>query len=99
MSVIMVQSKFKAEGVADVEAAVAKVIVALDAAQAEGIRYASLLLPDGETLVALLQIDDGLNNPLSDLREYQELLEVAERSWAEPAVVQHLTVTGSYRLF
>ena len=63
MSVIMVQSKFTAEGVADVEAAVTKVIVALDAAQAEGIRYASLLLPDGETLVALLQVDDGLNNP------------------------------------
>ena len=70
-----------------------------DAAQAEGIRYASLLLPDGETLVALLQVDNGLNNPLADLPEYQELLETAERSRAEPAVVQHLTVTGSYRLF
>ena len=76
-----------------------KVISALEAAQAEGIRYASLLLPDGETLVALLQANDGLNNPLSDLQEYQELLAIAEQSRAEPAVVLHLTVTGSYRLF
>jgi hypothetical protein len=99
MSLLMVQSKFKAESVAEVQAAVKEVIGALDAAQPEGIRYASLLLPDGETLVALLQLDDGVENPLQNLPEYQDLLEIAERSRAEPAVVQRWTVTGSYRLF
>ena len=99
MSVLMVQSKFEAERVADVQAAVNKVIVALDAAQPQGIRYASLLLPDGETLVALLQVDDGVENPLSALPEYQELLEIAEGSRADPPIVQRWTVTGSYRLF
>jgi hypothetical protein len=50
-------------------------------------------------LVALLQVDDGLENPLLNLPEYQELLEIAGRSRAEPPVVQHWTLTGSYRLF
>ena len=59
MTVIMIQSKLKAESVADVQAAITKMLIALDAAQLEGVRYASLLLPDGQTLVALLQVDDG----------------------------------------
>ena len=63
MEVLMVQSKIKAEGVADVQAAVKKVLVALDAAQPEGLRYASCLVPDGETFVAHLQIDDGVEKP------------------------------------
>jgi hypothetical protein len=99
MSVLMVQSKIEAERVADVQAAVRKMIVALDAAQPDGTRYGSLLLPDGETFVALLQLDDAVANPLPDLPEYQELLKIVEGSRAEPAVVQHWTLTGSYRLF
>ncbi|HTT90072.1 MAG TPA: hypothetical protein VMF65_11015 [Acidimicrobiales bacterium] len=63
MSILTVQSKFKPESVADVQAAVNNVIVALDAAPPEAIRYASLLLPDGETLVALLQLDDDVSGP------------------------------------
>jgi hypothetical protein len=99
MSVLMVQSKFKAESITDLEAAVKKLIVALDAAQPEGVRYVSLLLPDGETLVVLLQVDDGVENPLPSLPEYQELLRMAEGARAEPPVVQQWAVTGSYRLF
>ena len=73
--------------------------MALDAAQPEGLRCASWLLPDGETFVALLQIDDGVENPLQDLPEYKETLEIVERLRAAPPVVQPLTVIGSYRLF
>jgi hypothetical protein len=99
MSVLMVQSRIKPEGVADVEAAVKKVLAALDAAQPEGLHYASLLLPDGETFVALRQVDEEVENPLEGLREYKELLEVVEGVRAEPPVVQMWTLTGSYRLF
>ncbi len=99
MTVIMIQSKLKAESVADVQAAITKMLIAVDAAQLEGVRYASLLLPDGQTLVALLQVDDGRENPLTDLPEYRELLEIVEPARAEPPVVQRWTVTGSYRLF
>jgi hypothetical protein len=99
MSVLMVQSKVRADRVPDVQAAVEKMIVALDAAQPAGTRYTSLLLPDGETFVALLQVDDGVANPLMGLPEYQELLKIVEGSRAEPPIVQHWTVAGSYRLF
>jgi hypothetical protein len=99
MSVLMVQSKIKPEGVADVQAAVEKMIVALDTARPAGIRYASLLQADRETFVALLQVDDGVENPLPGLPEYQELLGIVEGVRAEPPIVQHWTLGGSYQLF
>jgi NifB/MoaA-like Fe-S oxidoreductase len=99
MSLRMIQSKIRPERVADVEAAAKKVHVALNAAQPEGIRWASCVQPDEETIVALLQVDDGVENPLFDLPEYKELLEVVEGSRAEPPLVEAWTVLGSYRLF
>jgi hypothetical protein len=99
MSVQMAQAKIKAERVTDVQAAAKKMFAAIDAAQPEGIRYASCLLPDGETFVALLQVDDGVENPIPGLPEFRELQECVEGSRAEPANVQPLTVIGSYRLF
>jgi hypothetical protein len=99
MSVLMAQAKIKPEGVADVQAATKKMFAAINAADPEGIRYASVLLPDGETFVALLQVDDGVENPIPGLPEFRELQERVEGSLAEPTGVQPLTVIGSYRLF
>jgi len=95
----MVQAKIKRQSVTDVQAAAKKMLAAIDAAQPEGIRYASCLLPDRETFVALLQVDDGVENPLPRFPEFREFLEGVEASRAEPANVQPLTVIGSYRLF
>ena len=99
MSVQMVQAKIKAESVTDVQAAAKNMFAAINAAQPEGIRYASCLLPDGETFVALLQVDDGVENPLPGLPEFREFIGGVEASRAEPPNVQPLTVIGSYRLF
>ena len=99
MSVLMAQAKIKAESVTDVQAATKKMFAAINAAHPEGIRYASVLLPDGETFVALLQVDDGAENPIPGLPEFRELQERVEGSRAEPASVQPLKVIGSYRLF
>jgi len=99
MSVHMVEAKIKQESVTDVQAAAKKMFAAVDAAQPEGMRYASCLLPDGETFVAFLQLDDGVENPLPGFPEFREFLEGVEASRAEPANVQPLTVVGSYRLF
>ncbi len=99
MSVHMVQAKIKRESVTDVQAAAKKMFAAINAAQPEGIRYASSLLPDGETFVAFLQLDEGVENPLPGFPEFREFLEGVECSRAEPANVQPLTIIGSYRLF
>ena len=99
MIVHMVQAKIKRESVTDVQAAATKMFAAINAAQPEGIRYASSLLPDGETFVAFLQLDEGVENPLPGFPEFREFLEGVESSRAEPANVQPLTIIGSYRLF
>lgn len=99
MSVLMATAKIKAEGVADVTAATKKMFAAINAAQPEGIRYASLLHADGQTFVAMVQLDDGVENPVRGFPEFQELQEVVDGSRAEPNSVEQWTVVGSYRLF
>jgi hypothetical protein len=99
MSVQMAQAKIKAESVGDVREATKKMFAAINAAQPEGIRYASLLLPDGDTFVAVVQVDEGVENPIPGFPEFRELQETVEGSRAEPTSVQSLSVIGSYRLF
>ena len=99
MSVLMVRSKVKEESVADVDAAVERMFAAIREAQPEGIRYASCRLPDGVTYVALLQIDDGVENPLAALPEFRELQEGLAGWLAEPPSPEQATVVGSYRFF
>ena len=95
----MAEAKIKAEGINELQAAANKLFAAIDAAQPEGIRYAWYLLPDGETFVALVQVDDGMENPIPGLPEYHELQKSLEGWLAGPPSRQQLTVIGSYRLF
>ena len=99
MSVLMAKAKIKTDGVADVQAATEKMFAAINAAQPEGIRYASLLHADGQTFVAIVQLDDGVENPVPGFAEFRELQGIVEGSRAEPNTVEQWTVVGSYRLF
>jgi hypothetical protein len=99
MSVHLAQAKVKAERVGDVQTAAKKLFAAIDAAHPEGIRYAWSVFPDGETFVALVQVDDGVDNPILGLPEFRELQDDIESWLAEPPSSQPLTVIGSYRLF
>jgi hypothetical protein len=58
-----------------------------------------LLLADGVTFDALVQLDEGAANPIPSLPEFRELQALVDRSRAEPNNIQTLTVIGSYRLF
>ena len=97
--VMMIESKINPERVSDVQTAVERMLAALDVAQPEGLHYAACLLPDGETIVALVQVDDGVENPLAGLPEYRQLLEIVEGSRAAPPSVERWTVIGSYAMF
>ncbi|MGZ6609304.1 MAG: hypothetical protein ACXVFI_19810 [Solirubrobacteraceae bacterium] len=99
MSVHMAEAKIRAESVTDVQAAAQRMFAAIGAAQPDGIRYAWCVLPDGETFVALVQVDDGVENPIPGLPEFRELQDGLEDWLAEPPSTQPLTVIGSYRLF
>ena len=98
MSVLIVQSKVKQENVADVDAAAQRMFAALREAQPEGIRYASLRLADGVTYVAVLEIDEGVENPLPAMPEFQAFQEGLKGWLAEPPAAGPATVVGSYGL-
>ncbi|HUK72144.1 MAG TPA: hypothetical protein VLW50_25805 [Streptosporangiaceae bacterium] len=99
MNVLMVTSKVKEENVADAQAAVDKLMQALEQAQPAGVRYAATRLSDGVTFVAFLELEPGQEHPLRTFPAYVELLENFGPWRAEPAAAEHMTVLGSYRLF
>ncbi|HLV98957.1 MAG TPA: hypothetical protein VKT82_09795 [Ktedonobacterales bacterium] len=99
MNVRMVRAKVKADHVTEVEAAVKSVFAALHEAQPQGIRYTSCRLPDGVTYVVLLEVDDGVDNPLPALPEFQAFQESLKNGVAEPPTAEQVTVVGSYRFF
>ena len=99
MNVLMVRAKVKEENVADARAAVDKVIKALEQAQPAGVHYASCLLGDGVTFVALLKLEDDGGHPLREFPAYQEMVENLKQWYAEPPAAERMTVTGSYGLF
>jgi hypothetical protein len=99
MSVMMVRATVKEESVADAEEAVRKMFAAVEQAQPKGVRYASCKLADGVTFVALVALDDGIENPLPAVPEWREFQENLEEWRAEPPTLEQLTVVGSYNIF
>lgn len=99
MGLMMVRARVEADSVDEIEAAGSKVFSALYRERVQGIRYATCRLPDGVTYLNLLQLDDGIRNPLPALPEGKEFQANLNRWLAEPATSESLTVIGSYRLF
>ena len=99
MNVLMVRAKIKEENVADARAAVEKVIKALEQEQPVGVQYASCLLSDGVTFIALLKLEDDGGHPLRDLPAYAEMVEDLKQWYDGPPAAERMTVTGSYGLF
>jgi hypothetical protein len=99
MTVLMVRSKVKAESAGEVEAAVKAMFAAIEAARPQGVRYASCRLPDGVTYIALLQLEEGVENPLPSVPAFREFQENVKQWLAEPPTPEQLTIICSYRLF
>src|SRR4051794_5527969 len=99
MSVLTVRATLKEEHVADAEAAAKRMFAAIERERLEGIRYASIRLEDGVTFLALLEVEDGIENPLAGLPEAQEFYASLPGWHAAPPEVGPATVIGSYRFF
>ena len=99
MNILTVTSKVNEEHIADAQAAVDKLIAALEQAKPEGVRYAVTKLSDGVTIVAFLELEPGQEHPLRDFPAYTELLEKFGPWRAGPPAVDNMTVLGSYGLF
>jgi hypothetical protein len=97
MSLMMVRAKVRPESVDEVEAAARRMFAAIEEARPAGIRYVSSKLPDGETFVILLALDEGVDNPLPAVAEFREFQASLPGWLAEPPTPEQLTVVGSYR--
>ena len=96
MTVHMVRFTATPEAADDVEAGVAALVAAVHEARPAGTRLRYYREADGPGFVALLELDEGVDNPLPDIpaaREYQASL----ADWATaPPTPKPLTLLGSY---
>lgn len=99
MSVRMIRAMIKVGKAADLEKAAQEMFTAIEAAQPQGVRYASCKLPDGVTYVILLGLDDDENNPLGAVPAFRDFQENLNTWIAGPPAIEQLTPVGSYRLF
>lgn len=99
MSVLIVTARIAAEHSEAVEESARTMFAAIGRAAPEGIRYASTRLADGVTYVAVLEVEDGVDNPLPSIPEFL-VFQRGLRGWvAEPPQAGPATVIGNYRLF
>lgn len=99
MSVLIVTAKVAPEHTGDIEASVQKMFAAIEREAPKGIKYASTKLADGVTYVAVLEVSDGVENPLPSIPEFQEFQQ-GLRGWvSEPPQAGPATVVGNYQFF
>jgi hypothetical protein len=99
MTVQMVRFTTTEDRVADVEAGIETVIAAIDRAQPAGMRYTACRERDGVTFLLLLELDDGVENPLPAIPEARAVQQQMAGWAATPPAPEPLAVVGSYRLF
>jgi hypothetical protein len=98
MTVLTVQYEVRPECVDDLVTAIGEVADALTATRPAGVRYTLGRLPDGVTFFGVLELADGVDNPLPGLpaaRELQQRL----AAWVvggAPPVARPLDVVGAY---
>jgi len=98
-SVLQIRARIKPESRDDLEAAIARMFSAIEREQLEGIRYTAARMPDGETYVAMLELEDADTNPLPGVPEFGEF-QAGLKDWAAaPPEPAPLTVIASYRSF
>ena len=97
MKVVISHTKVKADHLAAINAAGARVLEALEREQPQGFRYTTCRLPDGVTYVILTEFGESVAQ--ASIPGYAEFDEIVKTSIAEKPTVEKLTVSGSYRFF
>ena len=93
----MARFTVKANSVKDFEEAIKGVFSAIQKRQPKGIRYTLYRLSDGVTYLGLLELGEGVNNPLPELPEGQKFIESLQHWAAEPPARDQLTAIGLYQ--
>ncbi|SEG90008.1 hypothetical protein SAMN04489712_12512 [Thermomonospora echinospora] len=99
MPVFMISYRVADEGIAEVTEAIGKAFAAVEAQRPDGIRYAYLRRAEGNEFVALLDLAEGVENPLPGIAEARRLQETVAKWAVGPAPApQPFKVIGDYRM-
>lgn len=97
----MVQFSVDPQDVTEVQAALETMCAAIDAQRPTGARFAACNLADGVTFLNILQLDEGVPNPLPGIEACRAFQQRMAR-WAlgdHPPAAESVTVVGSHQLF
>jgi EmrB/QacA subfamily drug resistance transporter len=96
MKLVTIRTEVKSDHVEDVEREIGGFFAALQRERPDGIRYTSSRLPGGTTYLTVLELDDGVENPLPSLPEFRRF-QAHIRDWAAgPPVAEQLDVVATY---
>jgi hypothetical protein len=96
MSVQIVRFTADEADVADVEAAIAAMVAAIHRAEPSGTRFTSWKLADGVTFLNVLELAEGVENPLPGIPECRAYQQKLVQWLAEPPSPQPVSVVGAY---
>ncbi|WP_084426273.1 hypothetical protein [Kibdelosporangium aridum] len=98
MALLMIRYTVPPDEVSSVTEAVRTAFEAVDAEQPQGIRYA--YLRSGEQFMALLEVADGVENPLPGIEAARNLQATVAKLAVGPAPSpEPFEVLGAYRMF
>jgi hypothetical protein len=97
MRVLMAQFKIKPDNLTQFEAARNKILSALSREQPNGVHYTWCRLADGVSFMGWLELDERIENPLSNMDAGKEFMENIRNWVAGSSVREELHVVGSYR--
>lgn len=99
MNVQMLHFTANEPAVPAVEAAIAAMVDAIATTQPAGTRFAACKLDDGVTFLNVLELADGVANPMPGIPACQDFQRQLPGWVSSPPMPQPVTVVGSYRLF
>ena len=97
MPVLMIRCQVTEDGIAEVGRAVEAAFAALNAQQPKGVRFAYYRRPDSAEFVGLLELDEGIENPLPGIGAARNLQSIVAK-WVvgNAPTPQPLERLGSY---
>ncbi|WP_436760984.1 hypothetical protein [Streptosporangium sp. V21-05] len=100
MPVMMIRYQVADEGVTEVVEAIETAFAEVETERPEGVRYAYLRRAGTTEFVALLELDEGIENPLPGIAAARRLqATVAKWAVGPTPAPQPLDVLGAYRFF
>ncbi len=100
MTTVMMRANANPEHVDKIEPAAARMFAAIKEEKPEGIRYTAYRVGGSPAFVILLELQEGVENPLLDIAAVKSFQEDLRAGWlAEAPSMEQLSVVGEYRSF